>query len=62
MKNKTIERTQQDDPANTQNTTPREAISLTVNPPFRNRQYVANKQLTEAELEKLEKSVYSPEE
>lgn len=57
MKQKTICKTEQDDPASTQNAPLREAVSVTVNPPFRGQQYTANKQLTDEELQKLENTV-----
>lgn len=57
MKQKTIRKTERDEPDPRQTPETRDAMSLTVNPPFRGRQYAANKQLADEELQKLEKTV-----
>ena len=57
MKSKILPRTEQDDLANARKAPIRDAVSVTVNPPFRGSQYAANKQLTDEELKKLEKNI-----
>lgn len=63
MKNKTILKTErlsqkdEPDPATVQNTEHREDVSLTVNLPFRGRQFAANKKLTEEDVAKLERAI-----
>jgi len=64
MKEKTIPKTENDDsnPVQTPETEARDAMSLTVNPPFRGSPFIANKTLTDAEREKLEATIPDTEE
>jgi len=55
MKNKTISKTETEPPPSTE--TMREGVSVTVNPPFRDLQYAANKKLTDEDLQKLEATI-----
>ena len=65
MKNKAIHKAdpipKKDEPDPTVTGELREGVSITVNPPFRGRQYAANKKLTEDDLAKLEKAIPAEE-
>ena len=63
MKQKAIWKTERNesDPAYRSETQEREKMSLTVNLPFRDKLFAANKTLTDAEREKLETTIFQGE-